>query len=196
MVAYRLLLSMLYLHYLTFFNPLLFLSSPPFHPCPSEGENWSFSCHLYEKTVNAQVMATEQLPVSPTHSILPLPPRGPGKSGQEMRKKGGDNILGHSLHQQCQSLHRGAKTLRYTRAQQHCGLLDGMAFLSPCPGMGGYQCTRHFLSSSPSMIKMGETAWSIASLSFALGWERCPWEEKLPSVIQKKLRQLPTCQAP
>lgn len=87
--------------------------------------------------------------------------------------------------------------MRYTRAQQHCGLWDGMAhFLSPCPGMGGYQRTRHFLGCSPSRIKMGKTAWSIASQSFALGWERCQWEEKLPSLIQRKFRQLPACQAP
>lgn len=62
----------------------------------------------------------------------------------------------------------GAKASRYTRAQQHCGLLDGMAFLSPCPVMEGYQCTRHFFNGSPSTINMGKTAWSIAR---ALPWD-------------------------
>lgn len=86
--------------------------------------------------------------------------------------------------------------MRYTRAQQQHGHWQVMAFLPSCLGMGGYWPSRHFLDGSPSRIKMGKTAWSIASPSFALGWERCHQEEKLPSLIQRKLRQPPACQAP
>lgn len=46
------------------------------------------------------------------------------------------------------------------------------------------------------LTQQDKDAWSIASRSFALGWERCQWEEKLPSLIQRKFRQLPACQAP
>lgn len=38
------------------------------------------------------------LPLTPVTFLLP--PRRPGKSGPEMRKKGGDDILGDNLHQQ------------------------------------------------------------------------------------------------